>query len=206
MIERFVRAKWHVIEKLQEDAPVAGFCRRDQQSQQTCTSRDSPGPRQSIAHQREQIGQRRTARRCGGGDRLRRLLPGKTHGKQSVQPKYDAGCRQDREKHRGLGADAGQEHRSITDRGKPQPIDQHVAREPEQDQANAADDGRNNELHHGVLPWRLPSGCGDPDRHGPDDSGNEGRLPLDSWSVPEVWRPPVSTMGIPTHVLQAAKG
>jgi hypothetical protein len=53
------------------------------------------------------------------------------------------------------------------DRGKPQPIDQEVAREPEQDQANADGNGRNCEPDHGTLPWYLPSGSGDPDRHGP---------------------------------------
>src|SRR5713226_4953098 len=46
------------------------------------------------------------------------------------------------------------------------PIDQEVAREPEQDQANPDDEGRNDEPDHGVLPWCLPSGSGDPDRHG----------------------------------------
>ena len=66
----------------------------------------------------------------------------------------------------GLGADRRQENLQITDRGKPQPIDQEVAREPEQDQANPDDDGRNDEPDHGALPWCLPFGSGNPDRHG----------------------------------------
>jgi hypothetical protein len=45
VVERLVYAIWHVIEKLQEDAPVAGFCRGDQQSEQTCTARNNLGPR-----------------------------------------------------------------------------------------------------------------------------------------------------------------
>src|SRR5713101_2092620 len=96
VVERIVYAIGHLIEKLQEDAPVAGFCRGDQQSEQTCATRDYPGPRQSIAYEREQIRRRRSARRVprGRSDRLCRLPPGKTHSKPSVQPKYDGGCRQ----------------------------------------------------------------------------------------------------------------
>ena len=146
VVERIVRAIGHLIEKLQEDAPVAGFCRGDQQSEQTRTGRDKPGPRQSIAHEREQIRRRRIACRvpCGGGDRLGRPPLAKTQSKQSVQPKHDGGCRQHGETNHGFGADAGQKNWQITDRGKPQPIDEEVGREPEQDQANSGDDGRND--------------------------------------------------------------
>jgi hypothetical protein len=34
------------------------------------------------------------------------------------------------------------------------------------DQANADDDGRNDEPDHGALPWYVPFGAGNPDRHG----------------------------------------
>jgi hypothetical protein len=54
----------------------------------------------------------------------------------------------------------------ITDRGKPQPIDQDVACEPQKDQENPDDDGSNDDPHHGVSSWRPPFGSGDPDRHG----------------------------------------
>ncbi len=85
VVERIVRARRHVIEKPQEDAPVAGFRRGDQQREQTRTERDIPGPSQSIAHDRERIGRRRTARqipRRSGG--LCRLPPGKTRREPSV--------------------------------------------------------------------------------------------------------------------------
>jgi hypothetical protein len=59
-----------------------------------------------------------------------------------------------------------QKNLQITDRVKPQPVNQEVAREPEQDQANADDGGRNDEPDHGALPWYLPFGSGNPDRHG----------------------------------------
>src|SRR3984957_17431088 len=169
VVERIVYAIWHVIEKLQEDAPVAGFCRGDQQSEQTCTARNNPGPRQSIAHEREQIRRRRTARRVPrrGGDSLHRLPPGKTHRKPSVQPKDDGGRCPDSKKDDRFGGDRRQENLQKADRGKPQPIDQEVAREPEQEQASADGNGRNCEPDHGTLPWYLPSGSGDPDRHGP---------------------------------------
>src|SRR5207237_5143292 len=46
------------------------------------------------------------------------------------------------------------------------PIDQEVAREREQDQANPSEEGRNDEPDHGTLPWYLPFGSGNSDRHG----------------------------------------
>src|SRR6202030_771458 len=102
----------------------------------------------------------------GGGDRLCWLPPGKTHREQSVQPEDNGGRRQNGEKHHGFGAKASQKDLQITDRGKPQPIDQEVAREPEQDQANPDDDGRNDQPDHVASPWSLPFGSGNPDRHG----------------------------------------
>ena len=145
VVERIVHAIGNLIEKPQQDAPVAGFCHGDKQSEQTRTGRDNPGPRQSMAHEREQVGRRRIACRvpCEGGDRLGRPPPGETQSKRSVQPKHDGGCRQHGKKNHGLGADAGQKNLQIADRGKPQPIDEETGREPEQDQANRDDDGRN---------------------------------------------------------------
>jgi hypothetical protein len=96
---------------------------------------------------------------------LSRLPSGKTHREPSVQPKDDGSRRPDSKKDDGFSADCCPKNLQITDRGKPQPIDQEVAREPEQDQANPDDDGRNNPPDHGALPWYLPFGSGDPDRH-----------------------------------------
>src|SRR5882762_5324297 len=47
--ERVVCTIGDVIEKLQDDAPIADFCRGNQQREQTCTARDNPGPWQPIA-------------------------------------------------------------------------------------------------------------------------------------------------------------
>src|SRR3984957_3215708 len=169
VVERILCTIGYVIEKLQKNAPIAGFCSGDQQSQQTCTACDSPEPRQPSALEREQIGRRHIARGCPrrGGDSLHRLPPGKTHRKPSVQPKDDGGRCPDSKKNDRFGGDRRQENLQKADRGKPQPIDQEVAREPEQEQANADGNGRNCEPDHGTLPWYLPSGSGDPDRHGP---------------------------------------
>ena len=166
--ERIVCAIGHVIEKLQDDAPIADFCRGNQQSEQTCAARDDPGPRQPIAHDRQQVGRRHIARKIPheGRDRLRRLPSGKTHREPSVQPKDDRSSGPDCKKNDGFGADCRPKNLRITDRGKPQPVNQEVAREPEQDQANPDEDGRNDEPDHGALPWCLPFGSGNPDRHG----------------------------------------
>jgi hypothetical protein len=75
---------------------------------------------------------------------LRRLFSGKTHGEPSVQPKDDRSSRPDRKKDHGFSADCCPKNLQIADRGKPQPVNQEVAREPEQEQANPDDDGRNN--------------------------------------------------------------
>ena len=157
-----------MIEKLQDGAPIAHFCRGNQQSEQTCAARDDPGPWQPIAHDRQQVGRRHIARKIPheGRDRLRRLPSGKTHREPSVQPKDDRSSGPDCKKNDGFGADCRPKNLRITDRGKPQPVNQEVAREPEQDQANPDEDGRNDEPDHGALPWYLPSGSGNPDRHG----------------------------------------
>src|SRR6266702_1905383 len=167
VVERIVCAIWHLIDKPQEDAPVADFCGGDKQSEQSCPACDQPGPRQSIAYKRKQIW-RRVAREVPrrSGDKLCRPPSGKTQCEPSVQPKYDGGSGPDRKKDGSFGADCCPKNLQITDRGKPQPGDQEVAREPEQDQANPNDDGRNNEPDHGTLPWYLPFGSGNPDRHG----------------------------------------
>src|SRR5882724_9201236 len=166
--ERIVCTIGDVIEKLQDDAPIAGFYRSNQHSEQTCTARDNPGPWQPIAHDRQQTGRRHMARKNPheGRDRLRRLPSGKTHREPSVQPKDNGSSRPDRKKHDGFSADCCPKNLQITDRGKPQPVNQEVAREPEQDQANPNDDGRNHDPDHGTLPWHLPFGSGNPDRHG----------------------------------------
>src|ERR1700687_1856039 len=186
VVERIICAVWQLIEKLQEDTPVAGFYGGDQQSEQTCTERDKPGPKQSLAHDRERSGQRRVAGRVPrrGGECLCRLPPGKTHREQSVQPKYGAGRHQNGEKQYGFGANAGQENLQIADRGKTQPIDQEVAREPEQDQANPADGGRDDDPDHGALPWCLPPGSGVPDRHDPP------RISMPTYARSPARRPP----------------
>ena len=79
-----------------------------------------------------------------------RLPPRKTRREQSVEPENDGGRRPGSEKDDGLGDDGRQENLPITDRGEPQPIDQEVAREPKQDQANPADDGRDDVPDHGA--------------------------------------------------------
>ena len=128
----------------------------------------TPGPRQPIAHDRQQVGWRHSARKIPheGRDRLRRLPSGKTHREPSVQPKDDRSSGPDCKKNDGFGADRRPKNLRITDRGKPQPVNQEVAREPEQDQANPDEDGRNDGPDHGALPWCLPFGSGNPDRHG----------------------------------------
>ncbi len=166
--ERVVCTIGDVIEKLQEDTPIAEFCRGNQQSEQTCTARDNPGPWQPIAQDRQQIARRHIAGKIPreGRDRLGRPLSGKTYREPSIQPKDDGSSRPDRKKDDGFSADCCPKNRQITDRGKPQPVNQEVAREPEQEQANPDDNGRNDEPDHGVLPWYLPFGSGNPDRHG----------------------------------------
>src|SRR5882672_6687259 len=166
--ERVVCTIGDVIEKLQDDAPIADFDHSNQHSEQTCTAHDNPGPWQPIAHDRQEIGRRHIARkiRHEGRDRLRRLPSAKTHREPSVQPKYDGSSRPDRKKDGGFGADRYPKNLQITDRGKPQPVNQEVAHEPEQDQANPNGDGRNDEPDHGTLPWYVPFGSGNPDRHG----------------------------------------
>ena len=166
--ERIVCAVGNVIEKLQDGAPITHFCRGNQQREQTCAARDDAGPRQPIAHDRQQVGWRHGARKIPheGRDRLRRLPSGKTHREPSVQPKDDRSSGPDCKKDDGFGADCCPKNLRITDRGKPQPVNQEVAREPEQDQANPDEDGRNDGPDHGALPWYLPFGSGNPDRHG----------------------------------------
>src|SRR5216684_2808278 len=168
VVERFVRTIGHAIEKLQENVPIADFYRGNQQSNQTCRACDNPGPRQSIAHERRQIGWWHIARSLPheAGDGLGRLPPGETRREPSVQPEDDGSRRPDGQKDDGFSADCCPENLQITDRGKPQPIDQEVAREPEQYQENPGHNGRNDEPDHGALPWHLPFGSGDPDRHG----------------------------------------
>src|SRR3984893_12916886 len=54
VVERILCTIGQVIEKLQENAPIADFSRGDKQSEQTCTAPDKPGPRQSIPQEREE--------------------------------------------------------------------------------------------------------------------------------------------------------
>jgi hypothetical protein len=97
---------------------------------------------------------------------LRPWRQGKAGRKRSVQPQEDGGRPEDGEKDSGLGADGRPEDVQIADRGKPQPIDQQVAHEPQQDQADRDNDGSDDERHHGASPPRPRSGSGDPNRHG----------------------------------------
>jgi len=107
VVERVACTIGYVIEILQVDAPIAGFSRRHQQSEITCTACDSPAPRQPIAREREQIGRRHIARRVprGSSESLCRLPPGKTHREPSVQPKSDGGRGPDSKKDDGFSAD-----------------------------------------------------------------------------------------------------
>src|SRR3981189_3127171 len=54
--ERVVRTRGDVIENPQEDTPIADSYRGHQQSEQTRTARDHPGPWRLIAQDRQQIG------------------------------------------------------------------------------------------------------------------------------------------------------
>src|SRR6266404_1122376 len=166
--ERVVCTVGDVIEKPQDGAPISDFCRGNQQSEQTCAARDDPGPWQPIAHDREQVGRRHIARKTGheGGDGMRRPPSGKTPRKPSVQPKDDSSPDPDRKKDDDFSADCCPENLQITDRRKPQPVNQEVAREPKQDQANPTDNGRNDDPDQGALSWYFPFGSGNPDRHG----------------------------------------
>ena len=96
---------------------------------------------------------------------LRPWRQGKAGRKRSVQPQDDGGRHEDGEKDSGLGADGRPEDVQIADRGKPQPIDQQVAHEPQQDQADRDNDGSDDERHHGASPPRPRLGSGDPNRH-----------------------------------------
>src|SRR3979490_2576955 len=115
---------------------------------------------------------RMTANRSGGGTLPARFLAKAEtdcvgcRREPSVQPKDDGSSRPDRKKDDGFSADCCPKNLRITDCGKPQPVNQEVAREPEQDQANPDEDGRNDGPDHGASPWHLPFGSGNPDRHG----------------------------------------
>src|SRR5258706_1269728 len=166
-VERVVRTKGHAVEKMQEDVPIADFYRGNQQSNQACRACDNPRPWQPIAHKRQQIGRWHIARGLPDevGDGLGWRPPGETHREPSVQPEDDGSRRPDGKKDDGFSANCCPENLQIPDRGKPQPIDQEVAREPEQYQENSDDDGGNDEPDQGASPWCLPAGSGDPDRH-----------------------------------------
>ena len=178
-VERIVGAVRHVIEELQEDAPVAGFRRADQRCEQARGERDEPRPGQSIAQERQRIGRRRIPRqpRRRRGDRRGRRRPGEMRRKQAVGSEDHGRRRKNDDKRDRLGADRRQEHRQITDRGEPQPVDQDIARVPEQDQADSADEGCNDQPGQGARPWCVRSGSGDPDRHDPTiaKTGNADR-------------------------------
>ena len=117
---------------------------------------------------RQPIGRRRIARRAPrrADDGLCRLSPGKTPREPSIEREDDGGQRPNNEKDGGFGSDRRQKDLQIADRGKPQPIDQEVAREPEHQQADPDGDGRNDEAGQGASPWWFPFGSGNPDRHG----------------------------------------
>ena len=157
-----------MIEEPQEDVPVVDLSPGDKHSEEAGAAGDDEGPRQPMAHEFQQVGQRRNARafplEVGGTLRPRR--PGKAGRERSVHPQDDGGRHEDDEEDFGFGADGRPEDAQIADRGKPQPIDQEVVREPQQDQADRDDDGSDEERHHGASPRLPPPGSGDPDRHG----------------------------------------
>src|SRR5208283_2566379 len=90
---------------------------------------------------------------------------GQSGRERSVHPKDDGSRYEDDGKNFGFGANGRPEDRQIADRRKPQPIDQEVVREPQQDQADRADDASYDKRKHGASPQLPPPGSCDPDRH-----------------------------------------
>src|SRR5260370_9087597 len=105
VVERVVRAKGHAVEKLQEDVPIADVNRGNQESNQAGRASDNPGPRQPIAHERQQVGRWYIARSLQDqvDDGLGRLPSRATQREPSVQPEDDGSRRPDVENDRGLG-------------------------------------------------------------------------------------------------------
>ena len=141
--------------------------RSNQQREQTCAARDDPGPWQPIAHDRQQVGWRHGARKippkaatdcvgCRGQNAPRAIRSTKG------RPQFRSRLQKERRLWRRLLSKKPADNRSR----KTEPVNQEVAREPEQDQANPNEDGRNDEPDHGASPWYLPFGSGNPDRHG----------------------------------------
>ena len=163
--KRIVRAIGHVVEELQNDAPVADFVPGDNQSEEPGAARDSERPWQPIAHEFEEIGRHRGG--CGLQAKAGGNPPpsGKAECEPCVGPHNDGSCCEDHKKHCGFRGDRRPENLRITDCGEPHPVDQEVADEPEKDQANCCDDGSNDQPYHGVSPWYLRFGSGNPDRH-----------------------------------------
>ncbi len=165
VIKRIVRAVRHLIKELQKNAPVPDLPRGDQQGDKSGAACNGDGPRQPIAHEFERIGWRRSGSELpveAGGNSP---PPGKAECKPRIRPHDDGSCDEDDEKNAGFGADRGPKDLQIADRGEPHPVDQEVTGEAEQDQENSEDDGSNEQPYHGVSPWCLPFGSGNPDRH-----------------------------------------
>ena len=132
VVERVIRAIGHLIEEPQEDAPVVDLSPGDKHGEEAGAAGDDEGPRQPMSHEFQHVGQRRNAGafplEVGGTLRPRR--PGEAGREQSIHPQDDGGRHEDGEEDFGFGDDGRPEDAQIADRGKPQPIDQEIAREP----------------------------------------------------------------------------
>ena len=166
VVQGIVRAVGHLIDEAQKSAPVADFPPGDEQSEEAATRGDHNAPQQPLAQEFQRIGQRR-------GGRKRRVegrgqpasAPGEAKCKARVCPQDGGGRRENNEEDGGFRADRGPEDPLVAYRGEPHPVDQDVAHDSEQDQANCDNAGRDDESHHGASPWCLPFGSGNPDGH-----------------------------------------
>ena len=124
-----------MIEEPQEYAPVVDLSPGDNHSEEAGAASDDDGPRQSILHEFQDVGQRHKARAfpLEVGGMLPPGRPGEARRERPVHPQDDGGRQEDGEEDFGFGDDGRPEDAQIADRGKPQPIDQEIAREPQQD-------------------------------------------------------------------------
>jgi hypothetical protein len=129
VVERVVRAIGHVIEVPQKDAPIVDLSPGDKYSEEAGAAGDDEGPRQPFQQARRRRNTRAFPLEVGGALHPRRLA--KAGRERPVHPKHGGSRYEDDEKNFGFGANGRPEDRQIADRGKPQPIDQEVAREPQ---------------------------------------------------------------------------
>src|SRR5262249_40800679 len=96
-------------------------------------------------------------------------------GKPCIGPCDEESCREESEKNSGFRGDSRPEDLRIADRGEPHRVDEEVAKQSKQDQANCAGDANNDQPWQDVTPpWCLLFGPGNPDRHGEYYSRAEG--------------------------------